>query len=444
MEDVVLLEGHVERPGGFSWREGLHFTDIIRSIDELLPNPDLNSAIIIREKQPTRQIEVKLFRPASAFAAPHGNGDPQLHPRDKIIIFDYESDRSKAVASIVDRLNIQASKSLRRQLVSVQGYVRFPGTYPLTANMNVNDLISLAGGLTDRAFSLGAELTRYKFSADQQQSIEHIQLNLANTAKQPLIEEDRLHINRIPNWIGTESITIEGEVAFPGSYTIQRGETLSQVLKRAGGLNEYAFVEAAVFTREDLRKLEAVRLRELQERLQSDIAATNIEQQDDASRIALADARELLESLNDVKPVGRMVIDLKTIVDNPAQQDIALKDGDSLRIPRYRQSVTVVGEVQFATSHIFEEKLNVFDYVERSGGATQKADEKRIYVVKANGSVYLPEKSNWFNRKTAAVRPGDTVVVPLDADRIKPLTLWTSVSQIFYQIGLGAAAIASF
>jgi protein involved in polysaccharide export with SLBB domain len=108
------------------------------------------------------------------------------------------------------------------------------------------------------------------------------------------------------------------------------------------------------------------------------------------------------------------------------------------------QSVTVVGEVQYATSHVYEPGLSVADYIERSGGENMKADKKRIYVVRANGSVFLPSESRWFKRGDNAIQAGDTVVVPLDADRMKKLTLWASVSEIVYRMALGAAAVASF
>ena len=124
--------------------------------------------------------------------------------------------------------------------------------------------------------------------------------------------------------------------------------------------------------------------------------------------------------------------------------ELPLLDGDTITIPRRKQAVTVVGEVQFPTSHLYNPDLDAEQYIQRSGGTTQKADDNRIYVVKANGRVFLPEESGWFKSAQYKVEPGDTVVVPIDADRIKPLTLWTNVSQIFYQIALGAAAVASF
>ena len=444
MEDVVIIEGHAERPGGLAWRKNLHFSDIIQGTNDLLPNPDLNAAIIVREQQPTRQIEVKFFSPGKAFADPHGDSDPLLQPRDKIMLFDYQTNRSKILSNIVARLGVQASNHQRRQTVSINGSVRFPGLYPLTTQASADDLITLAGGLTDRAFSLGAEITRYAFDEQQRQSIQHLSINLNDKQTTTLIAEDSVHIKHLPNWIGTETIVIEGEVAFPGRYTIQRGETLSQVIQRAGGLNQFAFAGGSVFSRDQLRQLEVVRLRELKARLNSDLAAANLEQQSQDTKIAQIEAQQLLNSMNNIRPTGRMVINLKAILDNPDLFDITLKDGDRLKIPMQRQAVTVVGEVQFATSHLYSANLSAEDYIDRSGGPTIKADKQRIYVVKADGSVYLPGDSRWFSLGDNQIEAGDTVVVPLDADRMKPLTLWTSVSQIIYHMALGAAAVASF
>ena len=442
VENVVHIEGHVKRPGGSAWRSGLYFSDVVSDANDLLPNADHSMALIVREAEPSREIEIKLFSPSAAFSAPHSNDDPLLSPRDRIIIFDYVTDRIETLQEIVDLLSVQADINQRRQLVFINGNVRFPGQYPLAKNASAREMIALAGGFTDRAFSLNAELTRYVIDESQQQSIEHINIDFSDINNYVLMAEDAINIKQLPNWKGTESVVIEGEVVFPGTYTIQRGETLSQVIQRAGGLNQYAFVDASIFSRKELRDLEALRLTELQQQLESDIAATNI--QEGAESIEQDEAEQLLESMEEVRPTGRMVIDLANIIEQPENYDVVLKDGDRLVVPMQRQTITVVGEVQHATSHLFEHKLSIKDYIERSGGTTLKADRKRIYVVRANGSVFLPSESRWFKRGESAIQPGDTVVVPLDADRMKALTLWGSVSEIVYRMALGAAAVASF
>ena len=444
VEDIVEVEGHVKRPGGSAWRPGLRFTDVIRSADDMLPNADLNIALIVTEQGPAHQIEVKAFSPSAAFAAQQKNSEdnPLLSAQDRIILFDYSTDRVEILQDIVESLAVQSSIDQRRQLVTVNGNVRFPGQYPLASEASAQQMIALAGGLTDRAFSLGAELTRYVIDAQQHQTIKHFNIALSESHNFVLQEEDSIHIKQLPNWKGSETVVIEGEVMFPGTYTIQRGETLSQVIQRAGGLNDYAFIEASIFSRAELRELEKIRLDELQQQLESDIATSNI--QEGGDNIAKEEAEQLLESMEEIRPTGRMVIDLANILEKPESYDVVLKNGDRLIVPMQRQTVTVVGEVQHATSHLFEGKLSVNDYIERSGGTTIKADKKRIYVVRANGSVYLPGGSRWFKRGVKGIQPGDTVVVPLDADRMKKLTLWASVSEIVYRMALGAAAVASF
>ncbi len=443
-ENIITIEGHVKRPGITAWRSGIRVSQVLGSIRELLPNPDLNAALVLRELPPARKLSVLLFSPSEAFTKPGSANDIPLQPRDTVMIFDLETDRNKQMEAVIQRLRTQADRINRQKVVSIAGNVRFPGSYPLTDGMSAQHLIQLAGGLKQNAYDLEAEITRYSLDEQQRQQINYIGLPLASSSQQKLQPEDRINIRQLPDWAPEETIELTGEVMFPGKYTIRRGETLAQVLQRAGGITDQAYPQGAIFTRKELQALEQQRLLELKNRLESDIAASNIEQQDDVEKVDVQDAQQLLKNIENVKPLGRMVIDLPAIIADAQQQDVRIVDGDSLHVPRYKQSVTVVGEVQYPTSHLFQSKLTVQDYIDRSGGTNLKADKGRVYVVKANGRVFLPQKSSWFSRDMVEVEPGDTVVVPLDADRIKSLTLWTSVSQVFYQIALGAAAVASF
>ena len=123
-----------------------------------------------------------------------------------------------------------------------------------------------------------------------------------------------------------------------------------------------------------------------------------------------------------------------------------MKDGDTLLVPPLTQEVTVLGEVQYPTSHLHEGELGQRDYLARSGGLTQRADKKRIYVVRANGEVVADSGSRWFARGSRGgdIRAGDTIVVPLDTDRVKPLLLWQSATQVVYNLAIAAAAVNSF
>ena len=122
-----------------------------------------------------------------------------------------------------------------------------------------------------------------------------------------------------------------------------------------------------------------------------------------------------------------------------------LREGDQLIIPKQKQEVTVIGEVQNTTSHFYRENLTRDDYIGLSGGTTRKADRGRIYIVRADGSVVSSESSGWFRRSgQVAMRPGDTVVVPLDTERMPALPLWQAVTGILYNLAIAAAAVNSF
>ena len=357
--------------------------------------------------------------------------------------------REALFAPILQRLKAQASPGKPQQTIRVTGPVRYPGEYPLPASRQVADAIYVAGGLKDSASLYTAELAR--FGVDEQgtgkTNIQNLNLKavMEGQVSVSLQSRDRLLIKSIPEFARAKTIELNGEVRYPGQYTIRNGETLRDVIQRAGGLTENAFPEGAVFTREKLRQLEAQRLQEAEERLQGDLLGIQLEGDDIGGQGAerTQQVEDLLEDVQSARPIGRMVINLADVVGSDEYQPIRLQDGDRLTIPLIPQSVSVFGEVQFPTSHLHTEGLTVDEYLERSGGPTRQADEDRVYVVKADGSVILPEKSRWFGGRSQQLAPGDTIIVPIDVDRLNQLELWSNVSQIVYQMALGAAAVGN-
>jgi protein involved in polysaccharide export with SLBB domain len=124
--------------------------------------------------------------------------------------------------------------------------------------------------------------------------------------------------------------------------------------------------------------------------------------------------------------------------------DVLVRNGDVLLIPKKTQEITVLGEVQSPTSHIYQPGLSRDDYVAKSGGTTPKAAKGRIYVVRANGDVVSGGRSGWFRRsQPIEMQPGDTIVVPLDTERVRGLPLWTAVTTIVYNLAIALLAIHS-
>jgi polysaccharide export outer membrane protein len=124
-------------------------------------------------------------------------------------------------------------------------------------------------------------------------------------------------------------------------------------------------------------------------------------------------------------------------------KDILLRDGDVLSIPKRRQEVSVIGEVQNSTSHLYVENMTRDDYIRLSGGTTRKADRARIYVVRADGSVASKPASRFRRSYNAAIRPGDTIVVPMNTERMPKLPFWQAVTQILYNLAISVAAVNS-
>jgi protein involved in polysaccharide export with SLBB domain len=332
----------------------------------------------------------------------------------------------------------------------VSGNVRYPGTYPLVEGMQIEDLINAAGGLTEKAFQLRAELSRTEFNEQQERYQYRVDLNLsaADSLNFALKSRDELQVKTIPDWAESEQVVLTGEVKFPGTYPIYRDDTLASLLERAGGVTELAYAPGAIFTRTDLKKQQAEQLIAMQERLAEDIAKAELvvsnQGGDKKDAGEVAEAQKLLSQLKSTSATGRLVIDLDKVLANDLNYSIPLQEGDTLYVPGKKNSVTIVGEVQLPISQIYESQLDYWDYIERSGGTTEKADEDRVYIIKANGGVQIPNGSSWFtSNQQQQIAPGDTIVVPLDADRLNQTLLWRDVSQIFYQIALGAAAVGS-
>jgi len=398
-----------------------------------------------------------------ALAARGSAADPELRPRDKIYVFNLSAGRERILQPVIQTLELQATPDKPEQIVSIDGRVKAPGRYPLEPSMHVSDLIRAGGSLEDAAFRGQAEITRYEVVDGDARQTGLIPVNLAAIwrgepgADLPLKPYDVLVIKPIPMWMEPGTIQLAGEVRFPGKYPIHQGETLQSVLRRAGGFTDISFPEGAVFVREELKKREKDQLEMLANRLQGDLAALSLQAVASSAAVAGSNAgagasqglivgQQLLAQLRETKPVGRLVIDVEGVLKGPlgGPDDVIVKDGDKLIIPKKTQEITILGEVQSPTSHVYQAGLTRDEYIAMSGGTTQKADRKRIYVVRANGDVVAAGRAGWFRRtQNIEMRPGDTIVVPLDTERVPALPMWQAITTIIYNLAVALLAVRS-
>ena len=498
---AVYLEGHVLRPGRYSYREGMKLTDLIPSYKDLLPEPSERYAEIIRIAAPDNRPVVESFNLAAALG--HPESAPRLQALDTIRIFgrydletapefmvygevrhpgSYRSsgqahlrdaiyqaggttpeaweDTAQLFRSLPDGSTRVFSVSLREALagdplnnivieprdrilvhrqpervnppsVYVRGEVARPGRYPLSANMRVSDLVSSSGGLLRSANTTGADLTHYAATSGagqpaQTQESHFVNLSAALTKEEAedllLHDGDVLTVPQQTGWknIGA-SVSIRGEIGKPGVYGIQPGERLSSLLRRAGGLLPTAYPQAAVFERIDVREMQQKSRQELIQRMEqeSTVVKTSIttsgSEEAALQQAATQQRQRILEALRRAPISGRLVIHIrdgkKEFIGSP--EDIELRAGDTLEIPKQPGFVVIVGQVYNSNAITYAPGRNAGWYLSRAGGATGLANKKAIFIIRANGSVASGNSGMWSGGVLSTVLgPGDIIVVP--------------------------------
>ena len=405
-ERAIYLEGHVARPGRLPYADGMHLSDVLHSYRDMLPEPAAHGEIV-------RLVPPDLHAETIDFDVPDvliGNANVDLQPFDTIRIFGrYEADAPK---------------------VTIRGEVLRPAAYPLSKGMTAAQLVRMAGGFNRDALLESADLTSYEVRNGnrvvENLAAVHIGAAVAGTdpnADVPLKPGDTLTIHQITGWedIG-ESVTIKGQVRFPGSYGFQEGERLSSVLRRAGGFLPTAYPTGAVLIREQVRDLEQKSREELIRQIETNSAAArlspNLGGSDAGATLQLIKAQqdEVLADLKSHPPTGRMVIhvssDIDTWANTPA--DIELRRDDMLTIPKRPGFVIVTGQVYNSTALTFTPGKTAGWYLSHAGGTNTAANRKEIFIIRANGSVVGRHSGGLFDGNVLSTKldPGDVVVVP--------------------------------
>lgn len=366
----------------------------------------------------------------------------KLYKDKSLIKRSSEFTRQTLLRPIINQLKTQDLVNGVTNVATISGEVRFPGEYPVSKSARVSDLVAAAGGIKESAFVKQAELTKFHVDTDLGASVYHQSISLSN-ALNGLLEDnllvdsrDHLTILKIPAWQENMTVTLRGEVKFPGTYSVREGETLNSVINRAGGYTEQAFLEGAVFTRESVKQQELTQIIKFADQLRLDIAAKGLSGD---NSVSFSEASLMLKELENLQAVGRMVVSLSKNT-HSKHNNLLVEDGDMLLVPSQKQTITVVGEVQHASTHFFEHGITFDEYITKSGGVKQRADESRAYIIRANGAVVIPESSVWFAGRTT-INPGDTIVVPLDTEYKDNLTLWSQVTAIVYNVAVAVRAV---
>ncbi|SQD80119.1 SLBB domain-containing protein [Moritella yayanosii] len=349
--------------------------------------------------------------------------------------------RNILLAPILAKLKLQAQFGEQPQIVEIRGNVRFPGLYPKTSNMSLTELIDAAGGLSAKAYTDKIEVSRLN-TATAHVQLEQLDVNLSQ-GRFMLNNADVATVYTKPGWTDNNKVMLLGEVMFPGEYNIKRGETIENVINRAGGFTQFAYPDGAVLSRESLKIAEQESNARLAENLRKEISAMSLRRTSKtlSNQSSPTEALKIADELSNTEALGRLIIDLPDIMAGDESVDVAMEDGDILYVPPLRNVINVVGEVYSASAHVFNHKLTLHDYIQRSGGSKSQADTDHMYVIRANGSITVADSSFWFTRSTVELQPGDTIVLPIDAEYLDGITTISAASEILYQMGVAVQAI---
>ena len=419
---LIYLEGHVWTPDMFQYKNGLKLSDVLTSTDLLKPDAVMKFGLLERYYPETTRFVPMRFPLAQVFSKKY---DTDLQP--------------------FDRIQILARKDFGiKENFSIDGAVWNPGEYEFSSGITLKDAVAIAGGVKFGARISKVELARQKIENNTIMTEYHL-LDMEKDGSLELHSFDSVLVPMLKDATLVKKVTLSGEVAYPGKYTIREGDKLSDVIKRAGGFTSHAYFYGAKYTSKHAKEIQQQSINTMLKQLQLEYVQTASkltqqamnEQEAKAAELAKKQVEDLLKRLNDIQAEGRITIylaDLTTF--SNSQYDFILKDGDALHIPEKPSFVSIVGSVYTPGSFLYQPNQTVKFYLSKSGGLAKGADEDHVYLMKANGEIVSEGQSKGWGSsfEDTVMMPGDTIIVPQNLDTVPYLKLFASFSDIVFKI----------
>ncbi|MDY0364524.1 MAG: SLBB domain-containing protein [Arcobacteraceae bacterium] len=423
-EDIkyITIVGEVLRSGKLNFYKGMKLQDALMAAG-VKKESDLDK-IMIMSLSPSKEKEVNFYSYSEA-------ANIYLKEYDEITIDNF-------------------FKTQEQEYITIKGAVIKSGEFPYVAGLRMQDVLLYTKGLKNSARMDEFELVSYIIEDNTRiPQVSKISLQEAIDNNIEIKAYDEIYIQQIQGWNENNLVTLRGEVKFPGTYAITPGERLSSVIQRAGGFTDSAFVKGAVFVRDDVKKIQQEALKKQLDDLESSIViyATQGENAGGGSSedkaFLLKHLQLIKQQANEIEMVGRVAIELNSDLQKLAgtYSDLILKNGDSLVVPKFEDSISVVGEVMYQTAVTFIPNESVMKYIERVGGLKDGADKDNIFVVRANGEAQKIKSGYLSGYSSVKIERGDTVIVPLKIDRFSGMKFAKDITSIVYQLAVSAAAL---
>ncbi len=419
----VSISGNISMPGEYQLTPELRISGLLKKAGGVLPGTYLSRGEISRyvDEKTKKIIAFDMQKLLDGEKAE----DYSLQEWDQVIVY-----------SLFNVIPVQS--------VNISGAVNREGKLDLTEKMKISDLIFRSGGLKPTALLENAELYHMKEGKTPEVikiDLRKILVDKDENADLVLFGGDHLFVREEVSSTRKKKITLSGEFKFPGIYVADYEEKLSSIIERAGGFSEKAFLPGAIFRRDSIRTAQQKAVASYLERLQTEVftESANIMDTSTSKR-----AQEIIKNREDLAKIyaafevpGRLIIKIESLKFlKDSIYDIIIEDNDSLFIPQNPSSVNVIGSVYNSSSLIFEPNKNISYYIDKVGGTTKEANRGDVYIISASGEV---NKNGAWGKDLERC---DTVVVPAE---ITVGTNWFKMlldtSQIFYQIGVGYAAV---
>jgi protein involved in polysaccharide export with SLBB domain len=450
-EKTVALRGNVADPGKFPWQEGMRLSDLIPDKESLLTRE------YWKERNGLSAIEPLAADQGAMNTAGLDQTSSQPEPVDKTssgqqtATTNTSATRAAQIYYREQNRNTQGDSSLGASMgldntPPVRNFVPRNAVQPSAPDINWEyavveriDQASLATRII--SFNLGKLVLAHDLSQD---------LTLQPGDVVTIFSQADFSVPRAQQ---VKQVRLEGEVTMAGVYTVLSGETLRQVVARAGGLTQNAYLYGVQFTRESTRRDQQKRYddflnqfeREMSEATSNLSSQVTSPQQAATAQTSLGGQRDLIERLRKISMNGRIVLDMDpNSRGEKALPDLPLENGDRLYVPSRPSTINVIGTVFEQGAFLYEEDLRTGDYLKKAGGPARSADRSHMFVIRADGSVVSRSAGAVLFAKSfdgLPMYPGDTLIVPTYINKSTFTRNFIDWSQIFSNLALGAAAV---